>query len=130
MSKQVLHTEHAPQAVGTYSQAIRAGNTVYLSGQLGIEPVSGELQSGFAAQAHQMFRNLRAVCLVAGGDLGNIVRLGVFLTDMADFAELNRIMGEYFAAPYPARSAVQVAGLPRGGMVEADAVLVLVGAAT
>lgn len=125
MNKQVLHTERAPQAAGTYSQAIRAGDTVYLSGQLGIEPVSGELQPGFAAQAHQMFRNLRAVCLAADGDLGDVVRLGVYLTDMSDFAELNQIMGEYFSTPYPARSAVQVAGLPKGGLVEADAVMVL-----
>jgi reactive intermediate/imine deaminase len=127
MARKVLHTEQAPKAVGTYSQAIMVGNTVYLSGQLGLSPDSGELQKGFSAQAHQMFNNLRAVCRAGGGDLSDITRLGVYLTDMKDFAELNKIMGEYFSEPYPARSAVQVAGLPRGGVVEADAVMVLAG---
>lgn len=125
MVSKIVHTELAPKAVGTYSQAIQAGNTVYLSGQLGLSPENGELQNGFSSQAHQMFSNLRAVCRAAGGDLNDIVRLGVYLTDMADFAELNKIMGEYFSAPYPARSAIQVAGLPRDGLVEADAVMVL-----
>lgn len=124
MNKTIIHTNHAPQAVGTYSQAVRVGDTVYLSGQLGIDPGTGELIDGFGAQAHQVFRNLRAVCQAAGGDLQDIVRLGVFLTDMAYFAEFNQIMGEYFADPYPARAAVQVAGLPRGGVVEAEAVMV------
>lgn len=125
MGKKVIHTEQAPKAVGTYSQAIRAGSTVFLSGQLGINPMSGELQNGFAAQAHQIFCNLRAVCHAAGGDLSDIIRLGVYLTDMADFAMLNEIMSEYFETPYPARSAVQVAALPRSGLVEADAIMVL-----
>ena len=124
MKKQIIHSLNAPQAVGTYSQAVQVGNTVYLSGQLGISPESGELQAGFAAQTHQVFHNLRAVCHAAGGDLQDIVRLGVFLTDMQHFAEFNQIMGEYFTEPYPARAAVQVAGLPRGGMVEAEAVMV------
>lgn len=125
MGRNVVHSEYAPKAVGPYSQAIMADKTVYLSGQLGITPVSGELQIGFSAQAHQMFRNLRSVCQAAGGDLSDIVRLGVYLTDMTEFSELNRITGEYFSEPYPARSAVQVAGLPRGGLVEADAIMVL-----
>ncbi len=125
MGRKVVHTEQAPKAVGTYSQGIKVENTVYLSGQLGISPTNSELLNGFSAQAHQMFRNLRAVCQSGGGDLSDIVRLGVFLTDMADFAELNKIMGEYFFEPYPARSAMQVTGLPRGGLVEADAVMVL-----
>jgi reactive intermediate/imine deaminase len=124
MSKQVVYSEQAPKAVGTYSQAIRVSETVYLSGQLGIDPASGELQQGFTKQARRMFQNLLAVCQAGGGELSDIVRLGVYLTDMADFAELNQIMAEFFTAPYPARSAVQVAGLPRGGMVEADAVMV------
>jgi reactive intermediate/imine deaminase len=124
MKKQIIHSQNAPQAVGTYSQAVQVGNTVYLSGQLGINPESGELQEGFAAQAHQVFQNLQAVCQAAGGNLQDIVRLGVFLTDMQHFAEFNQIMGEYFTKPYPARAAVQVAGLPRGGMVEAEAVMV------
>ncbi|MBS1186128.1 MAG: reactive intermediate/imine deaminase [Burkholderiaceae bacterium] len=125
MTKEIIHTVQAPQAVGTYSQAIKAGNTVYLSGQLGISPDNGELQQGFPAQAHQMFCNLRAVCIAAGGDLSHVVRLGVYLTDMANFTALNQIMGEYFDAPYPARSAIQVGGLPRSGLVEADCIMVL-----
>ena len=128
MNTRVIHTKSAPQAVGTYSQAIQAGNLVFLSGQLGIDPASGNLLVGFDAQAHQVFRNLQAVCQAAGGDLANIVRLGVFLTDMGDFARFNQIMGEYFNEPYPARAAVQVAGLPKGGVVEAEATLVLANA--
>ena len=124
MNTKVIHTNSAPQAVGTYSQAIQAGNLVFLSGQLGIDPASGNLLEGFDAQAHQVFRNLRAVCQAAGGDLASIVRLGVFLTNMGDFARFNQIMGEYFSEPYPARAAVQVAGLPKGGVVEAEATLI------
>ena len=128
MEKSIIHTHRAPQAVGTYSQAVRAGDMVFLSGQLGIDPASGNLLVGFDAQAHQVFRNLQAVCQAAGGDLANIVRLGVFLTDMGDFARFNQIMGDYFNEPYPARAAVQVAGLPKGGVVEAEATLVLANA--
>lgn len=128
METSIIHTHRAPQAVGTYSQAVRAGDMVFLSGQLGIDPASGNLLVGFDAQAHQVFRNLQAVCQAAGGDLANIVRLGVFLTDMGDFAHFNQIMGEYFNEPYPARAAVQVAGLPKGGVVEAEATLVLANA--
>ena len=124
MEKSIIHTHRAPQAVGTYSQAVRAGDMVFLSGQLGIDPASGNLLVGFDAQAHQVFRNLQAVCQAAGGDLANIVRLGVFLTDMANFGRFNQIMCEYFSEPYPARAAIQVAGLPKGGLVEADAILV------
>jgi len=124
MNKNVIHTHQAPQAVGTYSQAVRAGDMVFLSGQLGLEPANGNLLEGFEEQTHQVFRNLRAVCEAAGGDLGDIVRLGVFLTDMTNFARFNQIMGEYFAGPYPARAAVQVVGLPKGGVVEAEATMV------
>ena len=124
MEKTSIHTTQAPQAVGTYSQAVRAKDMVFLSGQLGIDPVSGNLLDGFEKQAHQVFRNLRAVCLAAGGDLGDIVRLGVFLTDIADFTRFNQIMSEYFTEPYPARAAIQVTGLPKGGVVEADAILI------
>lgn len=124
MNKQIIHSPAAPQAVGPYSQAVCVGDTVYLSGQLGIAPDSGELQQGFTAQTHQVFHNLQAVCQAAGGDLQDIVRLGVFLTDMKYFAEFNQIMSEYFTEPYPARAAVQVAGLPRGGVVEAEAIMV------
>lgn len=125
MSKQIIHSDHAPKAVGTYSQAVQVGNTVYLSGQIGLDPVSGTLVDGFEAQAHQVFSNLRAVCQAAGGDLGDIVKLGVFVTDLANFVTLNEIMSQYFTAPYPARAAVQAAALPKGALVEADAVMVL-----
>lgn len=124
MNASVIHTDLAPQAVGTYSQAVRAGDLVFLSGQLGVDPASGKLLDGFEAQTHQVLRNLRAVCHAAGGDLKNIVRLGVFLTDMSNFARFNQIMGEYFAEPYPARAVVQVVGLPKGGVVEAEATMV------
>lgn len=124
MNRNVIHTHQAPQAVGTYSQAVRAGDMVFLSGQLGLEPANGNLLEGFEEQTHQVFRNLRAVCQAAGGDLGDIVRLGVFLTDMTNFARFNQIMGEYFTEPYPARAAVQVVGLPKGGVVEAEATMV------
>ena len=124
MERKVIHTSHAPQAVGTYSQAIAVDRMVFLSGQLGIDPASGKLVSGFDAQAHQVFRNLRAVCEEAGGELQDIVRLGVFLTDMGDFFRFNQIMSEYFSEPYPARAAVQVVALPKGGLVEAEGILI------
>jgi reactive intermediate/imine deaminase len=125
MSKEIIHSDNAPKAVGTYSQAIKVGNTVYLSGQIGLDPVSNTLVDGFEAQTHQVFQNLRAVCQAAGGDLSDIVKLGVFVVDLANFAKLNEIMGEYFTAPFPARAAVQAAALPKGAIVEADAVMVL-----
>ncbi|WP_410498106.1 Rid family detoxifying hydrolase [Chitinibacter sp. S2-10] len=125
MSKAIIHSDNAPKAVGTYSQAVKVGNTVYLSGQIGLDPVSGELADGFEAQTHRVFQNLRAVCQAAGGDLSDIVKLGVFVVDLANFAKLNEIMGEYFSAPFPARAAVQAAALPKGAIVEADAVMVL-----
>lgn len=125
MNKTVIHTEHAPQAIGAYSQAVRAGNTVYISGQIGLEPATGLLLDGFDAQAHRVFGNLRAICQAAGGDLSDVVKLGVFVTDLGNFARLNEIMAEYFTAPFPARAAVQAAALPRGALVEADAVMVL-----
>lgn len=124
MDKAIIQSPQAPQAVGPYSLAVQAGNMVFLSGQLGIDPTSNALLEGFEAQTHQVFRNLRAVCQAAGSDLDEIVRLGVFLTDMTYFSRFNEIMSEYFSAPYPARAAIQVAGLPRGGMVEAEAILV------
>ncbi|WP_027469325.1 Rid family detoxifying hydrolase [Deefgea rivuli] len=125
MSKEIIHSDNAPKAVGTYSQAIKVGNTVYLSGQIGLDPVTNVLVEGFEAQTHQVFQNLRAVCQAAGGDLSDIVKLGVFVVDLANFAKLNEIMGEYFTAPFPARAAVQAAALPKGAIVEADAVMVL-----
>ncbi|XZG70823.1 Rid family detoxifying hydrolase [Chitinibacteraceae bacterium HSL-7] len=125
MTKEIIHSDAAPAAVGTYSQAVKVGQTVYLSGQIGLDPATGTLLDGFDAQAHQVFRNLRAVCQAAGGDLKDIVKLGVFVVDLANFARLNEIMSEYFSAPFPARAAVQAAALPKGALVEADAVLVL-----
>lgn len=125
MSKTILHTDAAPKAIGAYSQAVRVGNTVYLSGQIGLDPASGVMAEGFDAQAHRVFQNLRAICQAAGGDLSDVVKLGVFVTDLANFARLNEIMAEYFTAPYPARAAVQAAALPKGALVEADAVMIL-----
>lgn len=125
MEKSVLYTEHAPQAIGAYSQAVRAGNTVYISGQIGLEPATGLLLEGFEAQAHRVFGNLRAICQSAGGDLADIVKLTIFVTDLANFAKLNEIMAEHFSAPFPARAAVQAAALPKGAVVEADAIMVL-----
>ena len=121
-----VSTQNAPAALGPYSQAVRAGNTVYLSGQIPLDPATGELVSGgFEAQVHQSFRNLKAVVEAAGGHLGQVVRLGLFLTDLAQFATVNTIMAEYFQAPYPARSTIQVAALPKGAPFEVEATLVL-----
>ena len=121
-----VSTPNAPAALGPYSQAVRAGNTVYLSGQIPLDPATGELVSGgFEAQVYQSFRNLKAVVEAAGGHLGQVVRLGLFLTDLAQFATVNTIMAEYFQAPYPARSTIQVAALPKGAPFEVEATLVL-----
>jgi reactive intermediate/imine deaminase len=121
-----IATPHAPQAIGTYSQAIRAGNTVYLSGQIPLDPATGELVAGdIEAQVRRVFDNLRAVAQAAGGDLSHVVKLTVYLTDLAHFALVNRVMAEYFSQPYPARAAVGVAALPRGAAVEMDGILAL-----
>lgn len=125
MTKTIIATDQAPAAIGTYSQAVRAGNTVYLSGQIGLDPASMQLVDGIEAQIHRVFENLRAVAQGAGGSLGDVVKLNVFLTDLAHFGRVNEIMAQYFAQPYPARAAVGVASLPRGALVEADAVMVL-----
>lgn len=126
MSKQIIHTENAPAAIGAYSQAVRAGNTVYLSGQIPLDPQSMQLVSeDFETQAHQVFKNLHAVCEAAGGDLNQIVKVNAYLTDLSDFAIFNQVMEQYFTQPFPARAAVGVAALPRGSKVEAEAVLVL-----
>ncbi|MDT8408888.1 MAG: RidA family protein [Wenzhouxiangellaceae bacterium] len=125
MSKTPIHTEQAPAAIGPYSQAIRSGNTVYLSGQIPLHPETGELVDGdFDARVKRVFDNLEAVCRAAGGDLSNIVKLNIYLTDLGRFAEVNRIMAEAFIEPFPARAAVQVSALPRGVDVEMDAVAV------
>ena len=125
MSKQIIHTDGAPQAIGTYSQAVKVGYTVYLSGQIGLDPASMQMVEGVEAQIHRVFSNLQAVTEAAGGSLADIVKLNVFLTDLANFALVNNIMGEYFTQPYPARAAVGVASLPRGALVEADGIMEL-----
>jgi len=122
--REPIHTPEAPQAIGTYSQAIATGATIYLSGQIGLDPATGSLVTGFENQAHQVFRNLAAVAAGAGAGLSNAVRATVFIVDFADFPKLNAIMAEYFSEPYPARSTVQVAALPRGALVEVDLILV------
>lgn len=126
MSRKIIQTDKAPAAIGPYSQAVRAGDTVYLSGQIPLDPSTGLLVEGdISAQARRSFENLKAVCEAAGGSLNDIVRLGLYLTDLDNFAAVNAVMGEFFKAPYPARSTVEVAGLPRGAGFEVDAVMVL-----
>lgn len=121
-----VSTGHAPNAIGTYSQAIKAGATVYLSGQIPLDPATGELVQGdVEAQVRRVFENLRAVAQAAGGDLAAAVKINVYLTDLGNFQVVNKIMSEYFAPPYPARAAVGVAALPRGASVEVDGILVL-----
>jgi reactive intermediate/imine deaminase len=121
-----VSTADAPNAIGTYSQAARAGNTVYLAGQIPLDPATMELVSGdVAVHVRRVFDNLRAVARAAGGDLANAVKVNVYLTDLGHFQVVNQVMAEYFAQPYPARAAVGVAALPRGAIVEVDAVLVL-----
>ena len=124
MAKEAIHTAAAPAAIGPYSQAIRAGETVYLSGQIGLDP-SGNLRDGVEAQARQALENLRAVAQASGGAVDDIVKVTLLLADMADFAKVNEIMAGFFAKPYPARATYQVAALPRGARVEIEAVLVL-----
>jgi reactive intermediate/imine deaminase len=124
MNKQTIKTSSAPAAIGTYSQATRHGDTVYLSGQIPLDPQHMVLvEGGIEAQIHQVFKNLQAVCQAAGASLDHILKLTVFLTDMAHFPNVNTIMAEYFSEPYPARAAVGVAMLPRGALVEMDAIL-------
>lgn len=126
MAKQIIQTDQAPKAIGTYSQAVKAGNTVYLSGQIPLDPATMVLvEGGMDAQIRRVFDNLKAVAEAAGGGLKDVVKLNVFLTDLAHFSLVNEIMAEYFAAPYPARAAIGVAALPRGAGVEMDAVMVL-----
>jgi len=125
MSKEAIHTAAAPAAIGPYSQAIRAGDTVYLSGQIGLDPATGSLREGTEAQARQVLENLSAVAQAAGGSLDDIVKLTLLLADMGDFARVNEIMARAFAKPYPARATYQVAASPKGARIEIDAVLVL-----
>ncbi|CAM2934111.1 RidA family protein [Acinetobacter celticus] len=125
MSRQVIHTENAPAAIGTYSQAILVGNTLYLSGQIGLDPYSMELVEGIEAQIRRVFDNLKAVCEAAGGSLADIAKLNIFLTDLSNFQLVNQIMGEYFAQPYPARAALGVASLPKNALVEMDGIVII-----
>ena len=124
-NKFVIQTPDAPAAIGTYSQAVRVDNTVYLSGQIGLDPNTMLLVEGIEAQIHRVFQNLRAVADAAGSSLDDVVKLNIYLTDLAHFAKVNEIMATYFHQPYPARAAVGVASLPRGALVEADGVLCL-----
>ena len=125
MPKAVISTPHAPSAIGTYSQAVRCGDTIYLSGQIGLDPETMQLGEGFEAQAKRVFDNLRAVAEAAGASLDDAAKVTIYLTDVAHFAKVNEIMAAYFRQPYPARAAIGVASLPRGALVEADAVLVI-----
>jgi reactive intermediate/imine deaminase len=125
MSKEAIHTSKAPTALGPYSQAIRAGYSVYLSGQIGIDPPTGNLVEGIEAQTRQVFANLRAVAEAAGGSLDDVVKLTVLLVDLADFAKVNDIMASTFGAPYPARATYQVTALPKGARIEVEGMLEL-----
>jgi reactive intermediate/imine deaminase len=123
--KQIISTPHAPAAIGTYSQAVKAGNTVYLSGQIPLDPATMQLVEGFEAQVKRVFDNLKAVCEAAGGSLNDLVKVNVFLIDLGNFAKVNEIMATYIKQPYPARAAVGVSALPRGAQVEIEGVMVL-----
>lgn len=125
-NKAVIYTEDAPQAIGTYSQAVKVSDTVYLSGQIPLDPKSMNLVDGdFAEHTRQVFRNLAAVCKAANGSLGDVVKLNIYLTDLANFTTVNEVMAEFFDKPYPARAAVGVSQLPKGAEVEADGIMVL-----
>lgn len=125
MAKTIIATPHAPAAIGTYSQAVRVGDTVYLSGQIGLDPATMQMVDGIDAQIVRVFENLKAVAEAAGGSLADVVKLNVFLTDLGNFAKVNETMARYFSEPFPARAAVGVKELPRGAQVEADAVMFL-----
>jgi len=128
MSRTIISTDTAPQAIGTYSQAVKAGDTVYLSGQIPLDPETMALiDTDIRAEVHQVFRNLSAVAAAAGGSLADVAKLNVFLTDLTHFPTVNEVMAEYFHRPYPARAAVGVAALPKGARVEMDAIMVLEG---
>lgn len=127
MEREIIATKEAPAAIGPYSQAVRVGDIVYMSGQIGLDPTTGMLVGSIESQAHQVFLNMRAVAEAAGGTLDDIVKLTVFVVDMGDFAKVNEIMSSYFKSPYPARSTVEVAGLPREASVEVEGLLALPG---
>ncbi|MER2538197.1 MAG: RidA family protein [Azonexus sp.] len=123
MAKTIISTPNAPAAIGTYSQAVKVGGTVYLSGQIGLDPASMQMVDGIDAQIVRVFENLKAVAEASGGSLADVVKLNVFLTDLGNFAKVNEIMSKYFSQPFPARAAVGVKELPRGALVEADGVM-------
>ncbi|MDH3218021.1 MAG: RidA family protein [Gammaproteobacteria bacterium] len=126
MAKTIIHTDDAPQAIGTYSQAVKSGDTVYISGQIPLDPVSMEVVSGgVEAEITRVFDNLQAVARASGGSLADVVKLNIFLTDLGNFSTVNEIMARYFQQPYPARAAIGVAALPKGVGVEMDAILVI-----
>ncbi|SFU27630.1 reactive intermediate/imine deaminase [Nitrosomonas eutropha] len=127
MSKFIIQTDDAPQAIGTYSQAVRVtgGETIYLSGQIGLDPTNMEMVQGIDAQIEQVITNLKAVIVASSGSLSDVVKLNVYLTDLSNFSRVNEIMGKHFSQPYPARAAIGVSALPRGALVEIDAVVVL-----
>jgi reactive intermediate/imine deaminase len=125
MSRKIISTAAAPAAIGPYSQAVQVGATVYMSGQIGLDPVSMQMVDGIDAQVVRVFENLKAVAVAAGATLNDAVKVNIFLTDLANFARVNETMAKYFSEPFPARAAVGVKELPRGALVEADAVLVL-----
>jgi reactive intermediate/imine deaminase len=126
MSRIIIATDKAPAAIGPYSQAVRAGNTVYFSGQIPLDPATGALVEGdITEQTRRVFDNLVAVAQAAGGSLSQVVRVGIYVTDLANFTAVNAVMGEYFQQPYPARSTIEVSGLPKGAHVEVDAIMVL-----
>ena len=125
MSRSIVSTPNAPAAIGTYSQAVKTGDTVYCSGQIGLDPATMQMVEGFEAQTMRVFENLKAVAEAAGGSLADAVRVTIYLTDLANFAKVNEVMSRYFPQPFPARAAVGVKELPKGALVEADAILVL-----
>ena len=125
MTRTVVSTPNAPAAIGTYSQAVRCGDTLYLSGQIGLDPATGQLAEGAERQIERVFANLQAVAKAGGASLGDVAKLTVYLTELANFARVNETMARYFNQPYPARAVVGVASLPRGALIEADAIIVL-----
>jgi len=127
MTKDAIQTPDAPAAIGPYSQAIRAGQTLYLSGQIGLDPSTMTLVEGLEAQAHQVFKNLRAVAVAAGGSLDDMVKVSILMVDLTGFAKVNEIMATYFSKPYPARATYQVSALPRGALIEVEGTVVLPG---
>ena len=125
-NKAIIHSDQAPEAIGTYSQAVKVSDTVYLSGQIPLDPLTMTLINGdFRAQAHQVFRNIKAVCNAANGDLENIVKLNIYLTDLSYFPIVNEVMDEHFSKPFPARAAIGISELPKGALIEADGIMVV-----